>query len=169
MKIRKACSADMKEILDIYAYARAFMIKTGNPKQWAESGYPKKSLLESDIEKGHLYVMIAEDSAKICGVFAYPVGPDPTYARIEKGAWPSETPYGTIHRIAGNGKTRGLLRCAVSFGMTLADSIRIDTHADNQLMQRAIKNCGFKYCGIIYAADGTPRYAYQLEKADWVK
>lgn len=167
MKIRKANLEDMNRILEIYAYARDFMVKRGNPKQWAEKGYPAQSLLAEDIEKGELYVMVTEESEgeepmNICGVFAYPVGQDPTYARIEDGAWLSDRPYGTIHRIAGDGTVRGLLRQAVDFGLTLTDCIRIDTHADNLVMQEAIKKCGFTYCGIIYAADGTPRYAYQL-------
>ena len=34
MKIRKANLEDMNRILEIYAYARDFMVKRGNPKQW---------------------------------------------------------------------------------------------------------------------------------------
>lgn len=44
---------------------------------------------------------------------------------------------------------------------TIAQSIRIDTHADNKTMQHLIEADGFTRCGIIYIADGTPRIAYQ--------
>lgn len=158
--IRKAAEADLAEILSIYAYARDFMVRTGNPKQWAENGYPAQTLLEEDIAKGELYVMEKADS--ICGVFAFPIGPDPTYEVIREGAWLTDSKsYGTIHRVAGNGRAHGLLRACVEFGFTLTDVIRIDTHEDNLIMQRQIKKCGFACCGIIYAADGTPRLAYE--------
>lgn len=35
MNIRKAEMKDMARILEIYAYARDYMVRTGNPKQWA--------------------------------------------------------------------------------------------------------------------------------------
>ena len=158
--IRKAAAGDLDEILDIYDYARNFMVRTGNPKQWAEKGYPALSLLEEDIAKGELYVMEKNDG--LCGVFAFPVGPDPTYGVIKEGAWITDSKsYGTIHRIAGNGKCRGLLKACVEFGFSLTDVIRIDTHEDNLVMQKLIKRSGFTYCGIINAADGTPRLAYE--------
>lgn len=159
MDIRKANPADMKRILDIYEYARGFMVKTGNPHQWAREGYPQKALLESDIEKGQLYVM--EDRKGIHGVFAFPIGPDPTYRIIKDGAWLNDNPYGTIHRIAGDGTVSGLLERCLSFCFTLTDTVRIDTHHDNKVMQHVIEKNGFTYCGIIFAADGSPRLAYQ--------
>ena len=103
-----------------------------------------------------------EQTGVICGVFAFPIGPDPTYECIKEGAWLSDAPYGTIHRIAGNGTACGILQSCVDFCFTLADTIRIDTHADNKVMQHQIDKCGFTYCGIIYASDGSSRLAYQL-------
>ncbi len=159
MKIRKAKLSDMDRILKIYAYARQFMVETGNPNQWAAQGYPKRSLLEADIEKGNLYVM--EEADGIRGVFAFVIGADPTYERIDGGQWLNDRTYGTIHRIAGDGTVKGLLRQCVDFGFTLIDNIRIDTHKDNKIMQHLIEKCGFTYCGIITGSDGNPRLAYQ--------
>ena len=34
------------------------------------------------------------------------IGADPTYEVIEDGAWPDNSPYGTIHRIAGDGQVK---------------------------------------------------------------
>ena len=40
--IRKATMQDLPAIVDIYAYARNFMVKTGNANQWGD-GYPQRS------------------------------------------------------------------------------------------------------------------------------
>lgn len=155
--------ADLPVVLDIYAYARSFMIKNGNPTQWA-GGYPAKELLQDDVENRNLYVV--EEAGRICGVFAFVIGPDATYARIEQGEWLSEGEYGTIHRVAGDGTMHGMLQKAVSYCEQRIPHLRIDTHQDNRIMQRAILKCGFQKCGIIYVSDGSPRIAY--EKENWL-
>ena len=116
-------------------------------------------LLQQDIAEGNLYVVTAGDT--IHGVFFFLIGPDPTYSYIENGAWHADRPYGTIHRIAGDG-SGGILRAAVEFGKQRTDYLRIDTHEDNSVMQRAVEKQGFRRCGIIYLADGSPRIAYDL-------
>ena len=65
-----------------------------------------------------------------------------------------------ILRIAGDGKVHGLFRCAVDYCKLLSPDVRIDTHADNHVMQRRIAENGFTKCGIIYVEDGSPRLAY---------
>lgn len=162
MEIRKARKEDLDRVLEIYAYARAFMTQNGNPAQWGDS-YPKAELLISDIEKGQLYVI--EEQRQIYGVFAFIIGEDPTYAVIEDGTWPDQSPYGTIHRMAGDGKARGLLQLCVEYCREQIDTLRIDTYHDNHIMQGAIEKSGFRRCGIIYTADGSPRIAYQSCKA----
>ena len=157
--IRKASMQDLPAILDIYAYARKFMADTGNPAQWGD-GYPQRDVLERDIDLGQLYI-IEEDNATV-GVFAFIIGADPTYAVIDDGSWLSDAPYGTIHRIAGNGKTHGLLQQTVAFCGQQIAHLRIDTHADNRIMQHLIAKCGFSRCGIIYVRGGSPRIAYEL-------
>ena len=42
--VRKAVMDDFPVILNIYATARAFMAKTGNPTQWAD-GHPSADLI----------------------------------------------------------------------------------------------------------------------------
>lgn len=162
MEIRKAKLEDLDRILEIYAYARAFMVKTGNPTQWGD-GYPKRKLLIEDIGKEQLYV--CERDSQIHGVFVFVIGDDPTYEIIEDGAWPNDLPYGTIHRIASDGQEKGILKLCVEFCSRQIDTLRIDTHHDNAVMQHAIEQNGFQKCGIIYAADGSPRIAYQLVDA----
>ena len=156
--VRKAQWEDLPRIERIYADARRFMAETGNPNQWGNTT-PVTSLLEDDLRKGDLYVMV--DDGIIHGVFYFYIGPDPTYGVIEDGSWISDTPYGTIHRIAGDG-SGGTLATAVAFARERIDHIRIDTHEDNKIMQRAIARQGFSRCGIIHLANGSPRIAYTL-------
>ena len=156
--VRNATWEDLPVIERIYANARRFMAETGNPNQWGNTT-PVTSLLEDDITKGLLHVMVNE--GVIHGVFYFYIGIDPTYGEIEDGAWTSDTPYGTIHRIAGDG-SGGTLATAVAFAKERINHIRIDTHEDNKIMQRAIAKQGFSRCGIIHLANGSPRIAYAL-------
>ena len=155
-KIRPAQLEDLDEILKIYEFAKKFMADTGNPTQWA-GNYPQRELLEEDIANQGLFVVT--EAEKICGVFYFVIGPDPTYAIIENGSWHSDQTYGTIHRIAGNG-TGGVFGAALDFCRSQMDYLRIDTHEDNKVMQHVVTKHGFKPCGIIYTDDGTPRIAY---------
>lgn len=157
-ELRKAQWEDLPRILEIYAYARRFMAETGNPNQWGTTT-PQVSQLEDDIQKGDLYVLIHDD--QIHGVFYFYIGLDPTYGFIEDGQWRSDTPYGTIHRIAGDG-SGGVLAAAVKFGKERINHLRIDTHHDNKIMQKAVVKYGFQRSGIIYLENGSPRIAYDL-------
>ena len=155
-EVRNAEYEDLPVIEKIYAYARGFMAKTGNPNQWGKTNPPAPQL-KKDVENRLLFV-ITEGSG-IHGVFYFYIGEDPTYLQIEGGAWRSGKPYGTIHRIAGDG-SGGILKTAVAFCEKQIDHLRIDTHHDNYVMQRAVEKVGFQRRGIIYIADGSPRIAY---------
>ncbi|MBR2593647.1 MAG: N-acetyltransferase [Firmicutes bacterium] len=158
MNIRKAKQKDMEKILEIYAYARDFMKRTGNPTQWGDI-YPKEEMLCDDIEKGNLYVCGENDG--IMGVFAFITGTEPTYSYIENGSWKNDCPYGTIHRIASAGQAKIFDFC-IDFCKEKIENVRIDTHFDNKIMQRIIERNGFERCGVIYVEDGSPRIAYQF-------
>lgn len=157
-QIRKAQLEDLSVIEKIYAYARKFMADHDNPDQWGNT-YPSREMLMDDIEKQLLYVLCGE--LQIHGVFYFYIGADPTYAEIFEGFWRSDTAYGTIHRIAGDG-SGGILNSAVAFCKERCSHLRIDTHADNYVMQKAILKQGFSERGIVYMEDGTPRIAYDL-------
>ena len=156
--IRTAKTDDFERIREIYAGARQFMAAHGNPDQWGLC-YPSDALVLQDIREQTLYVITGHN--RIVGVFYFHIGPDPTYARIEDGAWLSEEPYGTIHRIASDGTTHGILKQTVAYCEERILHLRIDTHPDNLIMQRQIVRCGFTRTGIIYAEDGSVRYAYE--------
>ena len=159
--IRPAAIQDLPAIEKVYAAARAYMVQSGNPHQWGDS-HPARVILESDIEKGDLYV--CEVDGEIRGAFALLFGTDPTYSYIEDGAWPNEKPYATIHRIASDGQIKGIFTKCFEYALTRADEIRIDTHHDNKTMQHVVSKHGFRRCGIIYLANGDPRIAYQYSK-----
>ena len=153
-RVRPAEQADMAEILEIYARARQFMAENGNPTQWGQH-HPARELLEEDIRQKRLYAV--EENGRLCGVFMFRVGDDPTYTHIE-GSWRSSAPYGVIHRIAGVGG--GVFAAALDYCNGVIHHLRIDTHADNKPMQHVVEKAGFSKRGIIYVADGTPRIAY---------
>lgn len=155
-RIRKAELSDLGQILQIYENARQFMAANGNPNQWGKTNPPRETL-ERDIKLGQLYVVVREESIR--GVFAFIPGEDPTYRYIE-GSWRSNEPYAAIHRVASDG-SGGILAAAVAFGWERIPHLRIDTHADNWVMQRAIERAGFEKCGTIYLEDGSPRIAYE--------
>lgn len=156
--IISAAVKDLPDILNIYEHARIFMEKSGNPTQWA-GGYPQKELLLQDIAKGQFY--LCRNARTVYGAFVFIIGEDETYARIENGSWLSDAPYGTIHRIAGNGMEKGVFAEAVSWCERQIPHLRIDTHQDNRIMRHLIEKHGFRKCGIIYVADGSPRIAYE--------
>ena len=155
-EIRPAEQADLERVMEIYAIARRFMMDNGNPDQWKD-GYPSRDLLEQDLAQKHLYVVA--NSTGIHGVFCFVIGPDPTYGIIEDGAWHSEKTYGTIHRIAGDG-SGGIFGACLGFCREKIDYLRIDTHRDNRPMRHLVEKAGFRRCGIIHVADGSPRIAY---------
>ena len=155
--IRTATKDDLHALAAVYASARSYMCQTGNPTQWA-GGYPAEALLLQDIAQQRLYVL--EEAGRICAAFMLCAGPDATYAHIEKGSWAKEAPYGVLHRVASDGTVRGVVAACVAFAARRYDYLRIDTHARNTPMQKALAREGFTCRGIIYTHDGTPRLAY---------
>ncbi len=158
MKIRKTRPEDLSEVMEIYARARGFMARTGNPTQWG-STYPEEMLIREDIAQGISYV--AECDGRIETVFMYKAGEDPTYRVIEGGSWQNDEPYGVIHRIASRGEVKGAGSRCIQWGFEQCGNLRMDTHDDNRVMQHVLEKNGFERCGRIYLEDGSPRIAYQ--------
>lgn len=159
MTIRPTTYADMDALLVIFAHARGLMVADGNPTQWGDS-YPSRQQLEEDIQRGVSYVI--EQDGEVCATFVFIIGKDPTYDIIDDGAWIDDTlPYGTIHRIASNGQTRGVFNSVLDWCAARCTNTRIDTHRDNRRMIHLIEKARFSRCGIIYTRDHSPRIAYQ--------
>ncbi len=158
--IRKATMADLPHILPIYATARQHMRDHGNTVQWEGLDAPEPKL-ERDIQSGQLYVL---DDGVIHAVFAFIIGDDALYARIEDGAWQDDTPYGTIHRLGSDGTVSSVFKQVIAWATSEIHHLRADTHESNTTMQYLLQRSGFQRRGIIYVEDGTPRIAY--EKCD---
>lgn len=158
MHIRKAAAGDLPAMEKLYAEARAHMVREGNPTQWGKSN-PRRAWLEQDIAAGCSYVCVQGE--EVLGTFFFAMGPDPTYAYIEGGAWPDDEPYGVVHRLAAGGRRRGAGEFCLRWCLSRCASLRIDTHQDNRSMRGLLDKLGFVCCGTIYVQDGTPRLAYQ--------
>ena len=156
--IRKAQTGDLSRMMEIYQIARQFMDETGNPTQWGKN-YPPEELIREELADGRMYVI--EEDGEVHAVFYFFIGPDETYQVIQDGAWLSDAPYGTIHQVASDGKVRGVLHQAVEFASSMIPHLRIDTHQDNYVMQKAIEKEGFRRCGIIYTRENSERIVYE--------
>ena len=75
MEIRNTRPDELSVVMGIYASARDFMAKAGNPDQWG-NGYPEEALIRSDIEEGTSLVCV--EGEEILAVFYYSEGVDPT-------------------------------------------------------------------------------------------
>ena len=147
--------------MNIYHIAQDLMIKSGNPTQWGRT-YPAYELIEQDIADEVCHLVC--DDETLHGVFALFKGDEPTYSYIENGEWLNDDAYVTIHRIASDGKAKGIFKYAIDHCRKLSDNIRIDTHERNMIMQHLIEKNGFVKCGTIYVANGSPRIAYQWSR-----
>lgn len=161
MEIRKSTPSDLDTLLQLYADARDFMEKNGNPSQWGRT-YPTASLVRSDVEEGSSYVCI--HNGQIAGTFYFKTGEDPSYQEIFDGSWLNDRPYGVIHRITSAAGTKGVASFIFQWCFQQCGNLKIDTHDDNLPMQNALQKNGFTHCGTIYLEDGSKRIAFQREK-----
>ena len=162
MLIRHAVEDDFPRMMEIYAYARKFMADHGNPNQWGPTNWPPEALIHQDIADRCSYV--CEENGRVIGVFFFDSGKDiePTYRRIEDGAWRDDEAYGVVHRIAGDGSRKGIGAFCINWAYEQCGHLRIDTHNDNYVMQNMLKKNGFVHCGTIYVhEDRDPRLAFE--------
>lgn len=159
MTIRKSTPDDLDVLMSLFEQGKRIMHASGNRRQWT-GGYPSSALVLRDIEAGHSYLCL-DSRGEAAGTFAFIPGPDPTYARIYEGHWPDEQPYVVIHRLAGREGGHGVAAACLEWCKRQASCLRADTHRDNLILQHILRKHGFRYCGIIYLANGDERLAYQ--------
>lgn len=165
MNIRKATYDDIPRLLQIFSEARLTMRESGNMHQWPDT-YPSEEIIRNDISQGHCIICYDEDGT-IQGTYACIPGPDTTYAKIYDGEWPDDEPYYVIHRIAASRSTdrkESIADICFSSTFLMTDTIRIDTHRENIIMQHILNKHGFRRCGTILLANGEPREAYHKRK-----
>lgn len=157
--IRIAVHADIDAIMPIIDQARSIMRANGNRRQWI-NGYPQRETIVDDI--AHKRGRVVADNGTIVAYFALMEGPDPTYRHIEGPGWiDEERPYHVVHRIASTPVSHGIMQSLLHYCFSMDSNIRIDTHADNTIMQHILEQNQFTHCGTIYVDDGSPRRAYQ--------
>ena len=158
-QVRRTLSRDIPRLMQLFALARQTMRADGNLSQWA-GDYPDEAAIRRDLQRKVSYVITEE--GKVVGTFAFIPGVEPTYRRIWRGHWlDRDTPYGTIHRIAGDPACKGIFASCLAWCWDRLPNIRIDTHRDNRIMQHLLDSEGFTYCGVIYLQDGAERLAFQ--------
>lgn len=162
MEIRHTRQEDLTRVMEIYARARDFMARQGNPRQWGATHWPPEELIRRDIREGRSYACTS--SGQVAGVFFFDQGEniEPLYAEIQEGAWLAGGPYGVVHRMAGDGVTKGVGAFCLAWALEQCGHLRVDTHRDNLVMQNLLAKEGFTYCGIIHVdVDPDPRLAYE--------
>ena len=152
---------DIDEVMKCIDTARQMMRDNGNTTQWT-GGYPSKLIMQNSISRGYNYVIL--ENNEIMATFDLILDDEPTYSYIENGQWLNDDKYAVIHRLASNGKARGVAQFCFEWSFAQFPNIKIDTHESNFAMRKVLAKVGYQYCGIIYIADGSPRLAFQKSK-----
>ena len=167
MTIRTTKAADLDALLALFAEARSTIAALGID-QW-QNGYPSREVIEADMQSGTSYAVLDENGT-LCATFVL-VLHEPTYDRIEGGAWLTGDglhSYVAMHRVAVSVARRGqgipdeIVAFASAYAARLGrPSLRIDTHEGNRPMRRMLEKRGFLPCGTIYLESGEARVGYE--------
>lgn len=108
------------------------------------------------------------DEYDIIQAFAVLEDYDINYDQLTHGRWLFDGPYYAIHRVmmAESSRGKGYTRFVFSDIEKIAyahhkNSLRIDTHQDNVIMQKSIIKMGFRHSGEAVVADGTSRIIFE--------
>ena len=153
--IRKAKLDDVDIIMPMIEEGRKH-IQTYNIPQWI-NGYPSVQTIEDDINNERGYVLI--NNNEIVGYFVL-IEYDPCYDNIN-GKWNDNSRYVAVHRTVTKYFNMGLGTLMFDEIKKHYSHIRVDTHEGNISMNKCLLKNDFKYCGIIYLEDGSPRNAYE--------
>lgn len=152
MIFRPAMPEDVPAIMTLVEAAVRRLAAMG-VDQW-QDGYPNRGRIEQDVAEGIGYVIEEADRVVAYGAVIF-TGED-AYRAIE-GRWLSEEEnYVVVHRmcvaeeVVGQGFGRRFMEAAEQLSRGRVRSFRVDTHADNRVMQSLLPRLGFTRCGIIY-------------------
>ena len=137
---------DIERVMEIIKQAQQYFKEKGI-NQW-QNGYPNAKVIENDIKNGHSFVLIKNN--EIVGTIAISFEGEATYNKIFEGDWKSNDNYAVIHRIAVDHELKGIGLSSEMIKQTelmcnkkSVGSIKVDTHEDNQAMQRSLIKNGF--------------------------
>ncbi|MEG0034574.1 MAG: GNAT family N-acetyltransferase [Bacilli bacterium] len=151
------CIAQLKDVdnlLPILFDAKRLLKESHSP-QW-QNDYPNKTVLIDDILSHHLYIYKEEN--EILGFAAISTNGDHNYDEIYDGNWLSFfSSYIVIHRLAVKKEAhhKHIGKAFLDFAEELAkskniNSIRVDTHHLNLVMQHLLEKEGYIKVGIIH-------------------
>lgn len=159
---RKATEKDLKTATALIEQAKVFLRENG-VDQW-QTGYPNEEAIAGDLQRGEGYVM--EVDGQVRGYACISFAGEPCYNELA-GKWLSDLPYGVVHRMAIDDvcKGKGAVPAFFRFAEELCRerdirSIRVDTGADNRMMQRVLEKQGFTYCGTV-CFDNSEKIAFE--------
>jgi len=168
LKLRLAAPDDTDIAVNIIEDARKYLGSQGLP-QWQDGHGPNRSVLEEDARRSLGYVL--EEDGVIRGYAAMQAEVHEPYERLTNGTWEgNHDSYIVIHRVALDPAVRGrglavqLLTMLTQEALRLGyRDIRVDTHAGNVIMHKAITRAGFVQRGdIMMNIPNGERVAYQL-------
>ena len=162
MIFRPAMPEDVPAIMTLVEAAVRRLAAMG-VDQW-QDGYPNRGRIEQDVAEGIGYVI--EEADRVVAYGAVIFTGEEAYRAID-GRWlTDEENYVVVHRmciaeeVVGHGFGRRFMEAAEQFSRGRVQSFRVDTHADNRVMQSLLPRLGFTRCGTI-RIDGRPFEAFE--------
>ena len=162
--LKKTTTKDINQVMDVIEQGKSYL-KSSGVDQW-QNDYPNEEIIKEDIVNGYGYVL--EDEGKIVGTVALSFDGEPWYDNIYDGKWITNEDFLVIHRLAVSDNVRGtdaaseILRQAEKLcALRGVQSIKIDTHEDNVIMQKFVKKNGFEYCGMVILGSEGERLAFE--------
>ena len=162
MIIRYAQPSDTERIMLIIADAQRFLRNCG-VDQW-QDGYPNRGRIEQDLAEGIGHVI--EENDRVVAYGAVILTGEEAYRAIDGGWLSDEENYVVVHRmcvadeVVGQGFGRRFMEAVEQLSRGRVRSFRVDTHADNRVMQSLLPRLGFTRCGTI-RIDGRPFEAFE--------
>lgn len=155
--IRIAKDKDLDLVVNILLEAKNKMYEN-NIHQWPKH-YPNKEIVIDNIKKGIVYIL--DDVATIT------LDPMPQGYFSDINNYIKDN-YLTIHRVAvansaiGKGYGYKMFELAKEVALNQKkDSIMVDTHIENFIMQRLIEKNNYKYIGLVAIKNSGQRLAFQ--------
>ena len=154
MIFRKATHDDIDRIAEIISHASK-RLRKASIDQW-QRGYPNRQSIENDIDNGVGMVLSLGNEILAYGAVIF-TG-ERAYDLLTGGEWLTQSDtssprYAVIHRLCvseifvGMGFAKQFVQAAEAMAAERAESMRIDTHPDNKIMQGLVASLGYTYCG----------------------
>lgn len=168
MEINHATKSDINAIMACITDAQS-LLKSCGVDQW-QDGYPTSEIISGDIERSESYLLT--DNGEVIATVVISFAGEPTYTTIE-GHWLNNNSYAVIHRLAVRAahRNKGIAKSIFDQAEQLClkngiNDIRVDTHRDNKIMLKLLKQLGYTVCGEITLLSGAKRVALQKELQD---